>query len=348
MTMNRRTFSGYLLAGTLSGAAAGFVAGRYSKSEGEGEVIPLTPRQALRQLAVSAPGIHQIGLEVDSSQQGELEAEALLLKQLFGSETRLVYAVELQVALSDAVKRDYLEGRLVNIQDYVFSETEARFVRYALQVQGLEGVAYVPPKPEIHDGIIASGVKFGPKSTVVGQIFNEQPDGHGGLWVAAENTPPGTQILLNGSKIKTRWQTTALTGAVYDERLQAMIAKPSKHEIALFVPETGVRQVVGEFEVKSRPPAAVLESGGSSSVFCEIEEWSIKDRGRGETIVIETYCGPRSSTIYIGDVGLKTKVKRDTIEAAFDRSLLSAGEQSVRLVDTLTGEAVGLGLFPVD
>ncbi|GIR69309.1 MAG: hypothetical protein CM15mP74_05600 [Halieaceae bacterium] len=85
-----------------------------------------------------------------------------------------------------AVRRDYLSGDVVEVEKYLLSETEALFVRYALENQGLVDVAYEAPAPEVVDGHIASEVKFGPGFTVVGRVFNEQPDGHGGIWVQAK------------------------------------------------------------------------------------------------------------------------------------------------------------------
>jgi hypothetical protein len=214
--------------------------------------------------------------------------------------------------------------------------------------QGLHSRPFVAAKPELRDGVIASEVKFGPGFTVVGRIFNEQPDGHGGIWVLAENTPPGTVITVNGETIKTTRKQTVLTGAVYDKQLQALIEKPARHEIALLVPESGIRQVIGELSVRPRPPAAVLEDGRASEMFCEIEKWSVVKWKNGEKLRVDTLCGPRSSVLYVGDTALNTKVKPASIEAEFNRTLFSPGDYPVRLVDSFTGEAVGLGTITLD
>ena len=86
-------------------------------------------------------------------------------------------------------------------------------------------------------------------------------------------------------------KSEVFTGAVYGEDLRALIAKPAEHMIALFVPDTGVRQALGEIEIRPRPPAATMENGELSTVFCEIDEWSIKSEDRGDKIVAKTLCG---------------------------------------------------------
>ena len=131
-------------------------------------------------------------------------------------------------------------------------------------------------------------------------------------------------------------------------QLQALIEKPGRHQIALLVPETGIRQIIGELEVKPRPPSARLESGEPSTVFCEIENWSVVDSKTGERLHVKTLCGPRSSALYIGDTALATRVKPAGIEGELPRSLLPPGDYPLRLVDNLTGEAVSLGTIKLD
>ena len=47
--------------------------------------------------------------------------------------------------LSQAIKDDYTEGNVVEVEQYLLSRTEALFVRYALEMQGLVGIAYTQP-----------------------------------------------------------------------------------------------------------------------------------------------------------------------------------------------------------
>ena len=86
-----------------------------------------------------------------------------------------------------------------------------------------------------------------------------------------------------------------------------------------------------------------MENGEPSTVFCEIDEWSVKSGDRGDKIVVKTLCGPRSSAIYLGEVALTTRVRPRNIEAIFDSSILDSGEQPLRLVDVHSGQAILLG-----
>ncbi len=272
MTIYRRAFNRYLASGLLIGGGAGFIAGRHTARD-VSSAAPLPVLGALREAAKAAVGVHQIGLTAPGLDgfSGQ-SAERTLLARLALEPGALVHTSEIFAALDQAIKTDYAEHNTVQVNEYILSSTEALFLTYALVQQGLDGTTFTAPVPEIKEGIISAGARFGPTYTVVGQIFNEQPDGHGGIWVVAQNTPPGTIITINGHPIKTRWKAKSLTGAVYDEELQELIARPAKHEVSMLVPATGIRQVVGQLTVRPRPPAALLEDGTPSTVFCEVKK----------------------------------------------------------------------------
>ena len=349
MNMPRRIFNRYLVTGLAGGACIGFVAGRYSVQVEPEVAGPVTAVEALRAVARTSEGVHLIGQSIDGLQQLSLAGtERLLLERLELTGSQELRPEEFAAALDALIRSEYARGELAPAGEYLLSRSEQLFVAYAVVSQGLHEVAYTPPQPEVKDGVIAEGAKFGPNFTVVGRIFNEQPDGHGGLWVLAENTPPGTVITINGQEIKTTRKQTSMTGAVYDEQLQELISEPAKHEVALFVPETGIRQVMGQLEVRPRPPAATLEDGSPSTVYCEITQWRASSGADEDRIHIDTLCGPRSSAIYVGDTALSTKVLLTGIEGRFSRAMFAPGEYPVRLVDTLSGEAVAIGTLTVD
>ena len=96
------------------------------------------------------------------------------------------------------------------------------------------------------------------------------------------------------------------------------------------------------------PPAAELEDGSPSTVFCEIEKWSARQAAEGDKIRIKTLCGPRSSAIYIGDTALTTRVLPAAIEGQFSRAMFGPGDYPLRLIDTLSGESISLGSLRID
>lgn len=348
MTIYRRAFNRYLASGLLVGGGAGFIVGRQTAVVDHSRA-PLPVREALREAAKAAVGVHQIGLTVAGldSFSGQ-SAEHTLLARLALEQGTEVQTSEIFAALGQTIKADYANHHTVQLNEYIFSNTEALFIAYALVQQGLAGITYTAPKSELKEGIISAGAKFGPTYTVAGQIFNEQPDGHGGIWVLAKNSPPGTVIAINGHPIKTKWRTESLTGAVYDENLQELIARPAKHEVSLLVPATGLYQIIGQLIVRPRPPAALLEDGTPSTVFCEVKNWRMLESKGKEIVRVDTLCGPRTTSVYIGDTALTTRIFPNRIEAMLDRSVLPAGEHPVRLIDTLSGEAVALGSFKVN
>jgi len=136
MKIQRRALNGYLLSGFAGGTAFGFVAGRYSKDGEPGGASPAL--ETLRGAARQAPGIHLIGLTTKNFDPFDPNAaEEKLLSRIGFSASQLVQDVEFYEALTLAVRRDYLSGDVVEVEKYLLSETEALFVRYALENQGL-------------------------------------------------------------------------------------------------------------------------------------------------------------------------------------------------------------------
>ena len=348
MTLDRRTFNRYVAGGLLGGAGATILAVNYSTRKVCNDAT-VHIRNALHDAATMAVGVHQIGLSVEELDNISTEnAQCTLLDRLAPKLNDEVQSHDVFAALDLLIREDYANHETLVVNGYVLSKSEVLFITYAIKQQGLDKTAYIAPKNELKDGIIAAITKFGPTSTVVGQVFNEQLDGHGGLWVLANSVPVGTVIAINGTPIKTSWGPKSVTGAVYDDELQELIASPASHEVSLQVPARGIRQIIGELTVKPRPPAAILEDGTPSEVFCEIKKWSTWTSGSEEILRIDTLCGPRSAAVYIGNMVLSTRVLPGRIEAVLDRSVLPNGEHPIRLIDTLSGEAVTLGNFKVN
>ena len=139
MKIQRRALNGYLLSGFAGGTAFGFVAGRYSKDGEPGGARPAL--ETLRGAARQAPGIHLIGLTTKNFDPFDpYAAEEKLLSRIGFSASQLVQDAEFYEALTLAVRRDYLSGDVVEVEKYLLSETEALFVRYALENQGLVDV----------------------------------------------------------------------------------------------------------------------------------------------------------------------------------------------------------------
>ena len=345
MSVKRRVFNGYLIGGLAVGSGAGYIAGRLSL-EGTRSYSAI---DLLRETAQESPGIHQLGLNInDKGIFSPENAEMTLLSRLGFDAQAEITKSDIHSALTELMRKDFANGNTLEVNKFILSDSEALFIRYALSLQQLEDTAYTMPKLEIRDGTLSNATNFGPKSTVVGQIFNEQADGHGGIWVQAENSPPGTVITVNDEPIKTRWRSTTLTGAVYDEHLAALIARPAKHVIAIQNTSLGLRQVLGHLVVKPRPPAAILDDETPSTVFCEIDQWRIQDAKGLERIRVKTLCAPRSAAVYVGDTSLTTKIYNDRLDATLDRSVFAAGNYQVRLVDPVSNESVNLGYLDIE
>ncbi|MDT8408925.1 MAG: hypothetical protein RQ741_04940 [Wenzhouxiangellaceae bacterium] len=92
---------------------------------------------------------------------------------------------------------------------------------------------------------------WGPKQTVAGETFNEQPDGASAFWIRSDCFPEATVVLLNGIEVPTTLRpadgliTTHITDhTLYDQ--------PGRYIVSLKNPATGNSREIGTFTVKPR------------------------------------------------------------------------------------------------
>ena len=334
MRLQRRTFTTGLVAG---GVAIGIPSAVYQYLAQR----PTTPRQLLVAVATQMQGVHGFYTAyADPTPQQVFDAENRLLERLatapesFSSEGALV------TALQAVMRREIVDGQTTQLNQILMSRTEADLILCALMYAPAMKESMAPPE-DLNN--FAVNPRFGPRKTVVGQVFNEQPDGHGGIWIATDKPlPAATKIEFSGEVLKTTWRSNVVTGAVYGALLQRVLSAEGEHEVALLNSDTGGRQILGVMTIDKRPPPAITENGQKSEVFCQVD--SVQNRpSDGKTVLsVKTQCAPRGTKILIGDRSIETTVNQASLTAELPAVIEPASEMPMRLFDPVSGDTVVL------
>ena len=334
MRLERRNFTTGLLAGGVAigipGAVYQYLAQR-----------PTTPRQLLITVAAQMQGVHGFYTAyADPTPTQVFAAENRLLERLatapdaFSSESALV------TALQAAMHQEIIDGQTTPLNQILVSRTEADLILCALMYAPAMEESTAPA--ENLDNF-AVNPRFGPRKTVVGQVFNEQPDGHGGIWIATDKPlPAATKIEFSGEVLKSTWRSNVVTGAVYGALLQRVLSAEGEHEVALLNSDTGGRQVLGVMKIDKRPPPAITENGQKSEVFCQVD--GVQNRqADGKTVLsVKTQCAPRGTKILIGDRSIETTVNQSSLTAELPAAIEPGSGIPMRLFDPVSGDTVVL------
>lgn len=330
--MNRRDFT----AGVVTGIAltsGGIILVNKVGSEAT------NPAELLRQIAertLGMSGFQLSGAEYESTLE---ELEAMLVESVSSEPDAFSSVSTLQAALEKIMLEEIQAGIVDSINGVMMSPTEANLVRYASLLVGDSPQA----ASNTMQGDVATNPKFGPRATVVGQVFKEQADGHGGIWVKSETPlPEATKIEIAGEMVKTTWRSDVVTGAVYGGLLRRIISQTGKYPVALIDQDSGRRQVIGTFEVKKRPPPARTLAGSESTVFCESSSATLRGDGATSTLLIDTPCAPRSAKLLIGEASLETKLGPSGLATKMSASELNRRAKRFQLFDPITGDIVDL------
>lgn len=226
-------------------------------------------------------------------------------------------------AVDQAIRNDFSAGRLIEIDGWQLSETECRLAALAAVQQGFE-TAQAPAPPKDRYGKIVEINAWGPQSTIQGQIFNEQPDGHGGIWLQATGIPASVVLQFGGKTQGTQVYADHLTSGLRDEYMHEVIDTPGVYQVELYDKASLMRQVVGEFTVKASgdQPRKIPDEQLAS---CKIDTWG-PDKGRvGEAFNrqpsgasafwVRTKCAAEGSQLLLDGEALKTTLRKDLLTA---------------------------------
>lgn len=193
-------------------------------------------------------------------------------------------APDLAVATAARVRRDFAEGQLCELDGWRLSLMECQLagLRHLALRADPANLALMQQQERarqqqgLTEGEIAPLANWGPRKTVQGQKFNEQLDGHSGLWFQFDNAPNRARIMIDGELALTRVSPTVVTSGLHGEMQERILATPGEYEIALVDPVKKIKQPVGKLVVEP-DPRLTKGSNAADTEFCEVTEWGPRE-----------------------------------------------------------------------
>jgi hypothetical protein len=179
----------------------------------------------------------------------------------------------LKDALTRAIRADFSMGRVLIIDQWHLSQTEALLLASAIEAFGFkqdDAIEKNFANARQEDFVVIEN--WGPRETYQGVKFNEQPDGHCGIWIVAQDLPDGVEVYLNGVKNPSFSSEKGITTGIYRE-VDAFLQRVGTTEIVLYDAINHRKQTVGTFEVLPPFTHHRYADGTTSKVFGELTGW---------------------------------------------------------------------------
>lgn len=262
-------------------------------------------------------------------------------------------------AVKQAVADDFQEGRLIVHQQWRLSRTEALLLAAAIQELGVATVEQVDKTVEnapFEDFLDVQD--WGPKETYQGVKFNEQPNGHCGLWFVTAEPPSPFKLFIGGAPTNVYSSDKGFTSGIY-QNVDEFISRIGQSEIVAYDEINHRKQVIGSFEVLPAFPLYRYPDGRESEVFGELGRWGPQHSALGEVFnpqpsgnaAFWIKIASKSSSVNLLFNGheVKTFVRKDIITVSLSPELLpkSTGSYPVSLKNEETGETLHVGDFIV-
>lgn len=306
---------------------------------------------ALRALAGALPGVEYVG-PVCSKRVGVAQPLEYLHGELAPAADNLV------AAISQRVADDFAAGRIEDIDGWQLSRTECLLLAAAAAEQGLERATrarlsdYAP-------GEVVEVRRWGPRETLVGEVFNPQGEGRAAFWVDADGPiNQAMRLSVDGRALTTYARPGVITASLDAELTRRIISEPGVHEVELLDTARRVSQSLGFLKVLERPPAARLEDGSVSKVFCEIERWGPDMALAGEpfneqpdgssSFWVRIGCAPDEAVLELDGVALETTVRPGLVTGRVEHyARLERGEHPLTIVDPDSNERLLIGYLTI-
>ncbi|QIB66451.1 twin-arginine translocation signal domain-containing protein [Kineobactrum salinum] len=274
-------------------------------------------------------------------------------------------APDLGAATAQRVRQDFVDNQLCELDGWQLSLLEC-------QLAGLRHLAIAADpanlplmrareqaalQESLTEGEIAPLANWGPRKTVQGQKFNEQADGHSGLWFQFDNAPNRARIMIDGELARTRVSSKVVTSGLFGEMQDRILATPGEYEIALVDPIKKIKQPVGMLVVEP-DPALATDGQASGTGFCEISKWGPRQTTVGVApnvqpdgsmgLWVHTDCLPEGTELLFVDDVLGFTRTSFGLTARIPLALLeSPGDKPVYLHNPRTGNRQLIGKFRV-
>jgi hypothetical protein len=326
----------------LSGA---FALAACSETESTAVVIPLAEPGSLDEYTQQMQAISYVGVicrtKIGYSEDQPADAvKADLEQRLLADLQDPAGQGTISDAVDRAIRNDFSAGRLVDVDGWQLSETECRLAALAAAQQGFE-TAQTPEPPKDRYADFVEVEAWGPQSTVLGQPFNEQPDGHSGFWLRAVGTPASVVLQFDGKTLGTEVYAEVVTSGLRGEYMHEVINTPGVYTIELYDKAMLTRQVVGEFTVNPSDDQP-RETSKEELASCKIETWGPDKGVAGEAFNrqpsgasafwVRTNCAAEGSQLLLDGAAIKTAVRKDLLTATVPNGhQLAAGPHELGL-----------------
>lgn len=274
-------------------------------------------------------------------------------------------AVDIAAATAARVRQDFAQETLCELDGWRLSLTECQVA--ALRVLAIdanpanEEILAAREKASLRDslsvGTIATLKNWGPKKTLQGVKFNEQADGHCGLWFQIEGAPAHAKIMIDGEVARTTIKPKVVTSGLFGEQQEHILSTPGKYEIALIDPIKKIKQPIGEFEVQENPSHQGVDSTAAKGSACAVSKWGPKRTKVGVAkneqpdgamgVWVHVNCLPDNAKLLFGDDPLHITKKKFGFTTSIPLALIETpGTIPLRLttpdksLDLLIGEIV--------
>lgn len=189
----------------------------------------------------------------------------------------------LKIAIKQAIKKDFNQGDTIVFEKWYLSKTEALIIASSLTV--MEDVVVQEELVKTYENApfenFVEVKNWGPKTTTQGVKFNEQPDGHCGIWVVADNISDALQVYVGDTKTNVFPNEKGFTTGIY-KNIDEFINKIGTTQIIVYDMLKHRKQVIGEFEVFPPLEFHQYEDKSMSKVFSPITKWGPKKARLGE------------------------------------------------------------------
>lgn len=285
------------------------------------------------------------------------------LSELENTIERYPQAATYNKKISLAIIEDFRNNHLCNIDGWQLSQTEcllaAAFVSFDNYIKPL----IVTKQQNFQNASVENFLNitnWGPQKTLKNTVFNQQTDGHAGLWFAVDNPPPNLKVVIDGKNEITFTNESSITSGIHDlDELKLFLNKVGKSEVAIYDSINNRKQIIGYFEVLPIPEKLVYADGTKSEVFCPIENWGPKMAQRhmafniqpngNAAIWIKTKCAPKMTKVLINNFPIKTTVSSGLVTASVPIKNIKTNNDNyeVKLFDKVTNESLLIGKIKI-
>ena len=195
--------------------------------------------------------LRSAGLPADGAFESLVEATA-----------PLVSPGKIKEVLLHRIQVDFARGETCSLDGWELSLTECRLaaIAYLLVQNGVQveiaEIAADGPLDRLPDVELAQLQRWGPKSSVVGVPFNEQPNGNSALWFRFQELEryPGYRVYFGSLAASTaiNGKVQLITASLTPKQLEQLNATAGNVPIHLVDPMRG-KQLLAHFRFENRP-----------------------------------------------------------------------------------------------